>query len=193
MRTTLRSLFLTFAKIGALTFGGGMAMFPILEREVVDRRGWATGEELLDFYAIGQCTPGIIAVNTATFVGYRERRTAGGIAATLGMVAPSFCIILLLATVLRALQGNPWVLKAFAGIRIAVCALILRSVVSLGRKAVVDAVSGAAIAAAVALNLLWGVSTVWIVLLAVAGGLLYHLARARAQASACGGGKEERR
>ena len=78
-------LFVTFAKVGVMTFGGGYAMLPILQREVVDNKGWATEEELMDYFAIGQCTPGVIAVNTATFIGQKQRGIAGGILATLGV------------------------------------------------------------------------------------------------------------
>ena len=85
----LWSLFLTFAKVGVMTFGGGYAMLPILQREVVENKGWATDEELTDYFAIGQCTPGVIAVNTATFIGQKRAGIAGGIVATLGVVFPS--------------------------------------------------------------------------------------------------------
>ena len=90
-------LFLTFAKVGVMTFGGGYAMLPILQREVVENKGWATDEELTDYFAIGQCTPGVIAVNTATFIGQKQRGIAGGIVATLGVVFPSLVIISALA------------------------------------------------------------------------------------------------
>ena len=96
----LWELFWTFAKMGAITFGGGMAMLPILQREVVENKHWATEEELADYYAIGQCTPGIIAVNTATFIGQKYSGMAGGIMATLGVVFPSLVIISLLAGVI---------------------------------------------------------------------------------------------
>ena len=93
----LLELFLTFAKVGVMTFGGGMAMLPILQREVVENKGWATDEELTDYFAIGQCTPGIIAVNTATFIGQKQKGVWGGIVATLGVVFPSLIIITVLA------------------------------------------------------------------------------------------------
>ena len=93
----LLDMFLTFARIGGFTFGGGYAMLPMLQKEVVNGRHWATDEELMDYYAIGQCTPGIIAVNTATFVGYKNRGIPGAIAATLGVIAPSLVIIMIIA------------------------------------------------------------------------------------------------
>ena len=131
-------LFLTFAKVGVMTFGGGYAMLPILQREVVEGNGWVTEEELMDYFAIGQCTPGIIAVNTATFVGQKQRGVLGGIFATLGMVFPSLVIISLLAGVIETFSEIALVQHAFGGIRICVCVLILNAVVKLYQKAVVD-------------------------------------------------------
>ena len=131
-------LFLTFARVGVCTFGGGYAMLPILQREVVDNKGWATEEQLADYYAIGQCTPGIIAVNTATFVGRTQRGTAGGVIATLGVVFPSVVIILLIAAFLQNFAHLPVVIHAFAGVRAYVCALILTSVLKLRKTTVVD-------------------------------------------------------
>ena len=130
--------FITFAQIGGLTFGGGYAMLPMLQREVVERRGWATEEELTDYFAIGQCTPGIIAVNTATFVGYKHRGFAGALAATFGVVAPSLVIITIIAACLQNFADYPIVQDAFAGIRVCVCVLILRAVEKLWKKSVVD-------------------------------------------------------
>ena len=134
----LWELFITFAKVGVMTFGGGYAMLPILQREVVEGKGWATDEELTDYFAIGQCTPGIIAVNTGTFIGQKQAGFWGGIMATLGVVFPSIVIITLLAGVIDAFSHLVWVQHAFGGIRICVCILILNSVVKLYKKAVVD-------------------------------------------------------
>ena len=127
----LFDLFRAFFTIGALTFGGGYAMLPMLEREIVSKHKWATSEELLNYFAIGQCTPGVIAVNTATFVGHKIRGVIGGIVATLGVVAPSIVIITIIALVLQNFMDIAWVQHAFAGIRVAVCALITASVVKL--------------------------------------------------------------
>ena len=135
----LGALFLTFAKVGVMTFGGGYAMLPILQREIVEARHWATEEELTDYFAIGQCTPGIIAVNTATFVGQKRFGVAGGIAATLGVVFPSLVIITVIAAVLKSFAHLPAVKSAFAGVRVCVCVLILNAVVKLWKKTVVDA------------------------------------------------------
>ena len=134
----LLEMFLTFAKVGVMTFGGGYAMLPILQREVVDNKGWATEEELMDYFAIGQCTPGVIAVNTATFIGQKLKGTLGAIFATVGVVFPSLVIISLLAGVIEAFSHLTWVQNAFGGIRVCVCVLIANAVVKLYKKAVVD-------------------------------------------------------
>lgn len=131
-------LFLNFAKVGVMTFGGGYAMLPILQREIVEKQHWATEEELTDYFAIGQCTPGVIAVNTATFIGQKLCGIWGGIFATLGVVFPSVVIISLLAGVIEAFSHLTWVQHAFGGIRICVCVLILNAVVKLCKKAIVD-------------------------------------------------------
>lgn len=134
----LFDMFWTFAKVGVMTFGGGYAMLPILQREVVDNKGWATEEELMDYFAIGQCTPGVIAVNTATFIGHKNKGILGGIIATLGVVFPSLIIIFLLAGVIEAFSHLTWVQNAFGGIRICVCILIINATVKLAKKAVVN-------------------------------------------------------
>jgi chromate transporter len=134
----LVQMFLTFAKVGVMTFGGGYAMLPILQREVVENKGWATEEELMDYFAIGQCTPGVIAVNTATFIGQKLKGIFGAIFATLGVVFPSLVIISLLAGVIEAFSHLVWVQNAFGGIRVCVCVLIANAVVKLYKKAVVD-------------------------------------------------------
>ena len=134
----LLQMFLTFAKVGVMTFGGGYAMLPILQLEVVENKGWATEEELMDYFAIGQCTPGVIAVNTATFIGQKLKGTFGAIFATLGVVFPSLVIISLLAGVIEAFSHLVWVQNAFGGIRVCVCVLIVNAVVKLYKKAVVD-------------------------------------------------------
>ena len=131
-------LFFTFARIGGLTFGGGYAMLPMLQKEVVEKRGWATEEELMDYYALGQCTPGIIAVITATFVGQNTAGNLGGIVATLGVVFPSLIIITLIAMFLQNFADLAVVQNAFAGIRVCVCVLVFNAVVKLWKKAVVD-------------------------------------------------------
>ena len=131
-------MFLTFSKVGVMTFGGGYAMLPILQREVVEKKHWATEEELMDYYAISQCTPGVIAVNTATFIGKKYKGNLGGVIATLGVVFPSILIILLIASLISNFSHLAWVQNAFAGIRVCVCILIINAVISLWKKALVD-------------------------------------------------------
>jgi len=131
-------LFCAFFRIGLFTFGGGYAMLPLLQREIVEKKHWATEEELLDYFAVGQCTPGIIAVNTATFVGFKEKKLSGAIFATLGVVAPSLVIITIIAALLSNFAHIAAVQNAFAGSRVAVCVLILNSIVKLWKKSVVD-------------------------------------------------------
>lgn len=121
-----------------MTFGGGYAMLPVLQREIVENKKWASEEELTDYYAIGQCTPGVIAVNTATFIGQKQRGVLGGVFATLGVVFPSLVIITAIAALISNFAGIPAVQNAFAGIRVCVCVLVLNSVVKLWKSTVKD-------------------------------------------------------
>ena len=132
------NLFMAFFRIGAFTFGGGYAMLPMLQKEVVEKYHWATEDEIMDYFAIGQCTPGVIAVNTATFVGQKQAGVWGGIFATLGVVFPSLVIIMIIAAFIQNFAHLPAVQNAFAGIRVCVCVLILNAVVKLWKKSVVD-------------------------------------------------------
>ena len=168
----LIEMFLTFAKVGVMTFGGGYAMLPILQREVVENKGWATEEELMDYYAIGQCTPGVIAVNTATFIGQKNKGILGGIFATLGVVFPSLIIISLLAGVIEAFSHLSWVQHAFGGIRVCVCVLIANAVVKLYKKAVVDIPAFIIFLLVTAGSLFLPVSPVIFVLIAAICGLI---------------------
>nr|WP_072536631.1 chromate transporter [Anaerococcus mediterraneensis] len=130
----LLELFLSFAKVGLFTFGGGYAMLPILEREIVDKKGWASSDEILDYYAIGQSTPGIIAINTSTFCGVKKAGPIGGIVASLGFIFPSIVIITIIASFLKNFSHISYIQHAFAGIRIAVCALVVYSVANMVKK-----------------------------------------------------------
>ena len=165
-------LFLSFARVGVMTFGGGYAMLPILEREVVDGKGWATSEELMDYYAVGQCTPGVIAVNTATFIGQKQAGNLGGIVATLGIVFPSLVIITAIAGVLTNFSHLAVVQNAFAGIRVCVCVLVFNAVVKLWKNAVVDKWSLLLFLAVFLLSLLLDVSPVIFVIITAAAGIL---------------------
>ena len=172
MMKKLWTLFWTFAKVGVMTFGGGYAMLPILEREVVDGKGWATSEELMDYYAVGQCTPGVIAVNTATFIGQKQAGNLGGIVATLGIVFPSLVIITAIAGVLTNFSHLAVVQNAFAGIRVCVCVLVFNAVVKLWKNAVVDKWSLLLFLAVFLLSLLLDVSPVIFVIITAAAGIL---------------------
>ncbi len=167
----LLEMFLTFAKVGVMTFGGGYAMLPILQREVVDNKGWATEEELMDYFAIGQCTPGVIAVNTATFIGQKNKGFWGAIFATLGVVFPSLVIISLLAGVIEAFSHLVWVQNAFGGIRVCVCVLITNAVVKLFKKAVLDVPTFLIFLAVAIGSVLLNISPVIFVLIAALAGI----------------------
>ena len=174
----LVDLFITFAKIGAVTFGGGYAMLPILQREIVENKHWGTEEELADYYAIGQCTPGVIAVNVGTFIGRKVAGNLGGVVATLGVVFPSLVIITLLAGVIQAYSSLEWVAHAFAGIRVCVCVLIFNAVIKLFAKAIIDAKTLAVYILVLAGALFLNVSpVVFVVLAGVAGVLLKGAAK----------------
>ena len=168
----LVELFWLFAQIGVCTFGGGYAMLPLLQRELVEKRGWVEEEELMDYYAIGQCTPGIIAINTATFIGYKRKKLAGGIIATLGVVFPSIIIITLIAAFMRNFASLEIVSRAFSGIRICVCALITDAVLKLYKKAVIDKLSVGIFLVVLLLSLFTKVPSAVIV---VAAGLFGYL------------------
>ncbi len=174
----LAELFWLFARIGGLTFGGGYAMLPLLQAELVDRRHYVTEDELADYYAIGQCTPGIIAVNTATFVGYKLYGVAGGIVATLGVAFPSLIIITIIAACLQNFADYPLVQAAFSGIRACVCALILSAVLKLMKKSVVGALTWAVFGVCFVLSAVFSASPILCVLGAgVLGVGLYAMDR----------------
>ena len=162
----LLDMFLTFARIGGFTFGGGYAMLPMLQKEVVNGRHWATDEELMD------CTPGIIAVNTATFVGYKNRGIPGAIAATLGVIAPSLVIIMIIAAFISNFIELSAVSSAFAGIRACVCVLIGSAVVKLAKKSLVDKGAIAIAAVVFVLSLFTSVSPALLVVVAGAIGIV---------------------
>ena len=168
-------LFLTFAKVGVCTFGGGYAMLPILQREVVEKKGWATDEELTDYYAIGQCTPGIIAVNTATFIGHKFKGVPGGVAATLGVVFPSVVIITVIAAFLSNFADYPLVQHALAGVNACVVALIASSVLKLAKGSLKDATCVAIFLAVLAMAFFLGMSPAVLVVFA---GAMGYVARA---------------
>ena len=168
----LFELFLAFARVGVMTFGGGYAMIPILEREIIDRHGWATEEELMDYYAVGQCTPGVIAVNTATFIGYKVAGSVGGVVATLGVIFPSLVIITLIAGILTSFADVPAVKSAFAGIRVCVCVLIFNAVLKLWKKAVVDKAALVLFLGVFLLSVFFDISPIVFVVFCAAAGIV---------------------
>ncbi|MBO7217399.1 MAG: chromate transporter [Clostridia bacterium] len=158
------SLFVSFFKIGIMTFGGGYAMLPMLERELVDKKKYVTMDEIMDYYAVGQCTPGVIAVNVATFIGYKRKGVMGGIFATLGVVFPSIIIITLLVSVLQMVAGHPIVEHAFSGISVAVCALIVQAIFKLSKSGIKDILTGVIAAIAFLLSFFLNLSPIIIIL-----------------------------
>ena len=171
MKELLR-LFITFAKVGVMTFGGGYAMLPILQREVCEKKNWVSEAELMDYYAIGQCTPGVIAVNTATFVGRKRGGFAGSVAATLGVVFPSVVIITIIAALIENFAELTWVRNALAGIRVCVCVFIFNAVVKLWKAAVVDKATLVIFAAVFLLSVFLDISPVILVLAAAVAGIV---------------------
>jgi len=165
-------LWRAFFKIGAVTFGGGMAMLPILERELAEKRDWITSEELLDYYAIGQSTPGIIAVNVATFIGYKRHGVWGGIFATLAIITPSIIVISFIAAFLSNFDKIPTVQKIMRGINVGVAAMLTFTVVNFFKKGVKDSFGIVVFAIAFAMLFLLNINTIWVIVFGVSAGLL---------------------
>lgn len=164
-------LFLTYMKIGAVTFGGGYAMLPILKRELVDRKAWVTEADLIDCYAIGQCTPGVIAVNAATLIGYQKKGALGAICATVGIVFIPVLIIISIATVIQQFSENKYVQHALAGMSVAICAIIVVTVAKLIKKTCKDIPTVIIALSALVLSY-FGVHIVLVVLAAAITGLI---------------------
>jgi chromate transport protein len=177
----LIELFISFMRIGGFTFGGGYAMLPLIQKEIVERRGWASDEEVLDYFTIGQITPGVIAVNTATFIGYKKAGILGGMVATLGVIFPSIVIISIIAAVLTNFAELPVVIHAFNGIRACVCVLILIAVYNMGKKSVVDVFTALIFVATAILAILKITSPVILVIVAGLIGVVFQLIKAKRQ------------
>ena len=171
----LLELFLAFARIGGLTFGGGYSMLPMLQREVVEKKGWATEAELMDYFAVGQCLPGVIAVNTAVFIGSKVKGLAGAVAASLGVVSPSIIIILAIASLIQNFSDLPIVQYAFSGIRVGVCVLIFTSVLKLFKKAIIDKFTLILFSAVLVLSVFTNISPVLFVVIAAFLGIIVSL------------------
>ena len=178
-------LFTTFFKIGAFTFGGGLAMMPIMQRELIEKRGWLTEEELIDYFAIGQSTPGIIAVNVATFVGYKRLGWFGGIIGTLGVVTPSWVIIMILAGAISSVDKYPLAQKALKGINVAVAALLTSVIVRFSKKTIKNLWNAFFMLLAFVLIYFFKVQSVWIIIASlITGSLLTLYKQKKVKASA---------
>ena len=167
-------LYTSWFKIGMFTFGGGYAMLPMIQKEVIDNHHWATEEEIMDYYAVGQCTPGVIAVNTATFVGYKTAGIWGGIIATLGVVSPSLIIISLISALIRNFSSYPVVQHALNGIEVAVCVLMFTSIEKLVKSGVKGVSGWLLFLGAFVLSYFTSVSTVLLVMIAGAIGYVLY-------------------
>ena len=165
-------IFTSFFRVGALTFGGGYAMIPILRREAMHKRNWVSEEEMMDYYAIAQCIPGIIAVNTASFIGLKVKKIPGALAAALGVALPSLIIIIAIAAVLNNFIESPYVRHAFAGIMVVVCALILDAVLKMRKTGIRDVAGWILFVAALGASLFLKLSPIWIVAAAAPLGIL---------------------
>ncbi|UTY23817.1 chromate transporter [Treponema denticola] len=176
---TYVSLFASFFKIGLVTFGGGLAMLPILKRDLVDSKGWLTEDEILDYFAIGQSTPGIIAVNVATFVGYKRAGVIGSIFSTSGIVFPSLIIITLIAAFVSNFNELVWVQKALKGINVAVSVLLVKAVFSFGKKTVFDLCTFFIAALSFILMFAFNVQGVWIVIGSALLGWIFQTIKSR--------------
>ena len=168
-------LYFAFVKIGTFTFGGGLAMMPIMQRELIEKRGWVTDEELIDYFAIGQSTPGIIAVNVATFVGYKRLGVLGGIIGTLGVVTPSWVIIMLLAGAISSVDKYPLAQKALHGINVAVAALLTSVIVKFAKKTIKNVWNAVFMLLAFVLIYFFKVQSVWIIIASLITGCLITL------------------
>ena len=190
-------LYTTFVKIGCVTFGGGYAMLPILERELVDKRHWTTMDDIRDYFSIGQCTPGIIALNVSTFIGEKKKGVPGALLATTGFLTGPIIIILIIATFLTNFADQPIVQHAFAGIRVCVCVLIVQAVLRLWKTSVVDGFTLFLYLVIFVLNAFSGVlpvrvpAAVLVIIAGVAGVLMsMHNRRKSAVTADDGSGKE---
>ena len=179
MRTYIK-LFLSFTYIGAVSFGGGYSMLPMFQRELVMKNKWLTEAEMVDYFSVSQCLPGIIAANTAILVGYKQKRVVGGIVAGLGAVFPSLIIIMLLAALISNFADAPVVKNAFAGIRICVSVLIINTVIKLWKQAIVDKITIIVFAAVFLISVLTNLSVAILVAAAGITGIAVVVIRKRA-------------
>lgn len=173
----LWDLFFTFFKIGAFTIGGGLAMLPIIEKEIVDKKGYVGKEEIIDAFAISQSLPGVIAINSAIYVGYRIAGFIGALVTALGVILPSFIIILIIAVVFQTVSGNPVIDKALTGVKAGVAGVIATSVIGLGKKVIKDAFAAVLAVIAFVLAFVFDINIAIIVILGAISGLVYYRLR----------------
>lgn len=171
---TLFSVYWTFFKIGSMSFGGGLAMMPMLERELCEKRHWITEQDLIDYYAIGQSTPGIVAVNVSTFAGYKKAGVFGGIFGTLGMITPSLIIITLLATLINSFSDQPIVKKALDGVNVAVAALMTKIILNFTKKTIKNIFCFFLMAISFSLVYFFNVPSFYIILGSILIGVVMH-------------------
>lgn len=168
----LFNLYFSFAKIGTFTIGGGLAMMPMMQAELIKKRKWITDEELIDYYAVGQSTPGIVAVNVATFVGYKQMGIIGGIFATLGMVTPSLVIIMILASLINSINDFPIIQKALKGINVAVAALLTSTIINFMKKTIKKFTNAIFMMISFLLVFVFKLPSFWIILFALLIGVV---------------------
>lgn len=168
----LFNLYFSFAKIGTFTIGGGLAMMPMMQSELIEKRKWITDEELIDYYAVGQSTPGIVAVNVATFVGYKQMGIIGGIFATLGMVTPSLVIIMILASLINSINDFPIIQKALKGINVAVAALLTSTIINFMKKTIKKFTNAIFMMISFLLVFVFKLPSFWIILFALLIGVI---------------------
>lgn len=168
----LFNLYFSFAKIGTFTIGGGLAMMPMMQSELIEKRNWITDEELIDYYAVGQSTPGIVAVNVATFVGYKQMGIIGGIFATLGMVTPSLVIIMILASLINSINDFPIIQKALKGINVAVAALLTSTIINFMKKTIKKFTNAIFMMISFLLVFVFKLPSFWIILFALLIGVV---------------------
>ena len=168
----LFNLYFSFAKIGTFTIGGGLAMIPMMQSELIEKRKWITDEELIDYYAVGQSTPGIVAVNVATFVGYKQMGIIGGIFATLGMVTPSLIIIMILAGIINSINDFPIIQKALKGINVAVAALLTSTIINFMKKTIKKFTNAIFMMISFLLVFVFKLPSFWIILFALFIGVV---------------------
>lgn len=175
----LFKLFWTFFKMGLVNFGGGYAMLPLLQKEIVDDNHWCTEDEMNDYFAVGQCTPGLISINVSTFIGYKLKKIPGAIATTLGFVLPSFIIILIIAMILQNFSDIKQVKDAFAAIRVCVCVLMIQAVLKMFKKSIVDIFTLIIFIAVFFASIFLNISPIYYVVAAGVIGLLINVIKSK--------------